>query len=159
MLFSDRENPHLPTDSVILLDTVLLSLIHSSNTYLLSAYRMPHLDQEAYILVKDTDNEQKTVLCIRWYRAEKRHKVMWVKESDKGGLRKVRQGRPLLRWHPVREWRVDPCKYLGKWVLYRKKDKTPEDGSLHGMWVTPRKLKGEEWSKSGSLEMASETRQ
>lgn len=63
--FSDHENPCLPTDSVILLDTVLLSFIHSSNTYLLSTYYMPHPDQEAYIPVKDTDNEQKNVSCVR----------------------------------------------------------------------------------------------
>lgn len=39
--FSDHENPYLPKYSVILLDTVLLSLIHSSNTYLLSTNYMP----------------------------------------------------------------------------------------------------------------------
>lgn len=62
--FSDHENPYLPKYSVILLDTVLLSLIHSSNTYLVSTNYMSHPDQETCIPVKDTDNKQKKyVMC------------------------------------------------------------------------------------------------
>lgn len=61
--FLSRENPYLLAVWVIL-PWHNLALIHSLNTYLLNAYYMSHLDHEAYILVRDTDNEpKKCVMC------------------------------------------------------------------------------------------------
>lgn len=65
--FLSRENPYLLAVSVILPWhnlALIHSFIHSLNTYLLSAYYMPHLNHEAYILLRDTDNEpKKCVMC------------------------------------------------------------------------------------------------